>query len=175
MAKPDQSATMADINRTPPETDTSDHDSRESRGEGSTTSGGGKSMLDTAKERVAEEAQNARDAASETAREKADRLREAGEAFEEDSFARHAADQFAEQLGAAARTVRDADLAHVADDVTDFARRQPLVFFGGAAVLGFLAARMLKASERSDGGHGTEDSGPADYGTHYGSDPWETV
>jgi ElaB/YqjD/DUF883 family membrane-anchored ribosome-binding protein len=42
-----------------------------------------------------------------------------------------------------------ADDDRILRDVEDFARRQPWVFVGGSAVLGFLAARFMKASSSS--------------------------
>jgi ElaB/YqjD/DUF883 family membrane-anchored ribosome-binding protein len=42
-----------------------------------------------------------------------------------------------------------ADADRILGDVEDFARRQPWVFVGGSAVLGFLASRFMKASSRS--------------------------
>jgi cell division septum initiation protein DivIVA len=42
-----------------------------------------------------------------------------------------------------------ADGDRILGDVEDFARRQPWVFVGGSAVLGFLAARFMKASSRN--------------------------
>jgi hypothetical protein len=144
-----------------------------------------KSMLDTARDRAGEEARHARETAAGTTKETADQVREAGEAFGEDSFARAATDRVAEQLDQAARTMREADLRGVGDDLTAFARRQPLLFFGGAALLGFAAARLLKASERAD--HGTRDWDRDDWdresrsgaagttGTDpWGADPWDT-
>ncbi len=139
-------------------------------------SGDDDSMLDTAKERATSEAQNARETAAETARERAERVREAGEAFEEDSYAREATDAFADRIDQAARTIRDADLGGMADDLADFARRQPLVFFGGAALLGFAAARMLKASERADHAHDRRSYRSRIHGAEpRDDDPWRTA
>jgi ElaB/YqjD/DUF883 family membrane-anchored ribosome-binding protein len=42
-----------------------------------------------------------------------------------------------------------ADDDRILRDLEDFARRQPWVFVGGSAVLGFLAARFMKASSSS--------------------------
>ena len=44
--------------------------------------------------------------------------------------------------------MRDKDLGEVAGDVSDFARRNPLAFLGGAALLGFAGTRIARASER---------------------------
>ncbi|MXQ08120.1 hypothetical protein GQ651_09725 [Alphaproteobacteria bacterium GH1-50] len=76
-------------------------------------------------------------------------VREAGSAFDPNSFAGIAADRLAENLSHAADAVRGVDLGSVQSDLSEFARRNPLMFFGGAAVLGFMAGRMLKASERN--------------------------
>lgn len=125
----------------------------------------GKSVTEAAKERAAEEARHAREAAAETARETAEEMREAGEAFDPDSFARQITDRVAEDLSHAAQSMRSADLGNLADDLSDFARRQPALFYGGAALLGFAAARMLKASERAEQG---------DRHDYEASDPWGT-
>ncbi|MGP1356510.1 hypothetical protein, partial [Roseicyclus sp.] len=65
-----------------------------------------KSMLDTARDRAGDEARRARETAAGTAHDTAGQMREAGEAFGEDSFARAATDRVAEQLDQAARTMR---------------------------------------------------------------------
>ena len=62
--------------------------------------------------------------------------------------------QYTEQAAAGlerfSHSIRDQDFNTVVRQVEDFARRQPTVFIGSAALLGFLAARFLKSSaERS--------------------------
>jgi hypothetical protein len=52
---------------------------------------------------------------------------------------------------------RDFDQRSIGDimrSANDFAHRQPLIFFAGAALLGFMAARLMK-SEAEDPGRGT--------------------
>ena len=85
----------------------------------------------------------------------ADQIRNAGHEFGDDSYQARAADYLASNLGYAADVIRDKDLGSLADDVTMFARRNPGMFLGGAALLGFAVARMLKASERDQGGYRT--------------------
>lgn len=92
----------------------------------------------------------ARSYAASSADDTASRIREAGDAFGPDSFAHTVADRLADNLSQAASAVRDTDLGSLQQDVTEFARRNPLVFFGGAALLGFFAARLMKASERAE-------------------------
>ena len=42
--------------------------------------------------------------------------------------------------------MRDKDLGEMVGAVTDFAKRNPFVFLGGAALVGFAATRFAKAS-----------------------------
>ncbi len=48
-----------------------------------------------------------------------------------------------------ADTVRGKDLGELAGDLSAFARRNPVAFLGGAALLGFAGVRMAKASARA--------------------------
>ena len=84
----------------------------------------------------------------------AEQIRNAGHEFGDDSYQAQAAEYLASNLTQAADMIRGKDLGSLVDDVTLFARRNPALFLGGAALLGFAAARMMKASER---GH---DEGP---------------
>lgn len=45
--------------------------------------------------------------------------------------------------------LRNKNLDEIMRDAESFARQQPVVFLGAAAVAGFLAARFLKSSKRS--------------------------
>ncbi|MEM9755508.1 MAG: hypothetical protein AAF914_05925 [Pseudomonadota bacterium] len=107
-------------------------------------------MAGLARKATAEQAVAAQERAASHTSEQAERVREAGESFDAGSFAHAASERIAENLSQAAQSIRETDLSHLADDVATFARRQPLLFFGGAALLGFAAGRMLKASERAE-------------------------
>lgn len=61
--------------------------------------------------------------------------------------------QIAEGLADASDSIRNKDLGEMASDVSNFARRNPLVFLGGAALLGFAASRFVKASSHHQDGH----------------------
>jgi hypothetical protein len=79
--------------------------------------------------------------------------------------AERAANQFDDDLPQAAQYIRQAShtMSNVADnirnrevrdlvgEVTDFARRQPTLMFGGAMLLGFAALRFLKSSAPASG------------------------
>ena len=54
----------------------------------------------------------------------------------------------ASTLADASDSVREKDLAEMVDDVTGFARRNPLLFVTGAALLGFAVSRFGKATQR---------------------------
>lgn len=107
-------------------------------------------VIETARKTAAAKAEAATEAVSATARDHAERVREAGQSFDPGSFAHAATERLAENLNDAANSLRETDLAQLGDSVASFARRQPLLFFGGAALLGFAAGRMMKASERAE-------------------------
>jgi uncharacterized phage infection (PIP) family protein YhgE len=70
--------------------------------------------------------------------------------------------QAAEQIQGVADTVRERDVRELVDEVQDFARRQPTLFFGGAVVLGFAVLRFLKSTAPEAGGEFRSQSGSAD-------------
>ena len=55
----------------------------------------------------------------------------------------------ASNLADFADVVREKDLSELVDDMSGFARRNPVAFLGGAALLGFAGVRMAKASRRA--------------------------
>ncbi len=63
--------------------------------------------------------------------------------------------QIADGLADASEALRDRDLGETVADVNRFARRNPLAFLGGAALVGFAATRFAKASAESTGSTGT--------------------
>ncbi len=77
----------------------------------------------------------------------AEQIRNAGQEFGDDSYQAQAAEYLASNLSQAAEMIRGKDLGDLVGDVTLFARRNPALFLGGAALLGFAAARMMKASD----------------------------
>ena len=74
------------------------------------------------------------------------------------------ADAVAERAERLGDYMTDANADRMLRDVEDFARRQPVVFALGGAMLGFLASRFLKASSsRRYQGNGYEYRGYQDY------------
>lgn len=74
-------------------------------------------------------------------------LRTASKELREGSPQERTFGQIAESLADASDALRDKDLGTMMRDVTAFARANPLVFLGGAALVGFAATRFTKASE----------------------------
>lgn len=54
----------------------------------------------------------------------------------------------ADNLAEVADSVKGQDVSDMVGTCNDFARRNPLAFLGGAALLGFAATRFMKASDR---------------------------
>ncbi|ABD56478.1 hypothetical protein [Jannaschia sp. CCS1] len=105
----------------------------------------------TAKANATVKAEAAKEGVADRVSEQAENFRQASNAFEGNDLASDAVQYLGDNLAHAATAVRDMDLGNIQHDMTQFARRNPLVFFGGAAALGFLAARAMKASERAGG------------------------
>lgn len=73
-------------------------------------------------------------------------LRSAAEKSREGSPQERTFGQAAEALADFSDTVRNKDLGQLLSEVNTFARRNPMAFLGGAALLGFAATRFAKAS-----------------------------
>jgi len=74
------------------------------------------------------------------------------------------ADLAAGRLNDVAGYLRQQDVGRLIDDVQGVARRQPVLFLGGAFVLGFIGARFLKSSGPSpDGMSGNYGGGRGNY------------
>lgn len=70
----------------------------------------------------------------------------AAQAFDPGSIQAQAAHAVAGRLEDAARQVRSLDLEETVQEVSAFARRNPLLFLSAAALAGFAATRFLKAT-----------------------------
>jgi hypothetical protein len=65
-------------------------------------------------------------------------------------FAAQYGDKAANSLDRVARYLREQDPKRLLDDVQDFGRRQPALLIGGAFLLGFAGARLIKSSMEAD-------------------------
>ena len=76
-------------------------------------------------------------------------LREVAGDLKDGSLQERTFGQLAQGLADVSDAVREKDLSELSRDVSDFARRNPLLFFGSAALLGFAAARII-TKDRGD-------------------------
>lgn len=111
---------------------------------------------DAVHEKVDAEATRLRDTAAGRADTAADAAHAAADEFDPSSVQAEAMRHVADRIDAVAQKMRSTDIEEVARQTSDFARRNPLLFIGGAVALGFAATRFLKSSAPS----------------HARSDPW---
>lgn len=107
----------------------------------------GAAMLDAAKERAQGMAQEGVRAGADQASGVARAIHRAADDLQQDSPA--LASTIHDAAGAVddmARALRDRSPGDMLRSIEDFARRQPLVFFGAAALAGFALARFARAS-----------------------------
>ena len=73
----------------------------------------------------------------------------------------------AEQTDRVAEFLRETDAREIVHNVEEMARRQPLLFLGGAFVLGLAASRLLKAGGSGQQAQGVRQAYRSGYGTGY--------
>ena len=103
-----------------------------------------------ARARAEEFANQYRDRAAGEVSRMSSALRDASANMRDGSPQERAISHMADTMANAADAVSGKDLGSVIGDINAFARRNPTAFIGGAALLGFAAARFAKASA-SDG------------------------
>ncbi|MDC0656641.1 hypothetical protein N6L27_01360 [Leisingera sp. SS27] len=105
-----------------------------------------------AKAAVAGKLREATDAAQSQAAQEVEATADAADAaagaFAPGSVQAQAASMVAGHLEDAAHRVRSLDIEQTVEDVSAFARRNPLLFLSAAALAGFAATRFLKAHDR---------------------------
>ena len=109
-----------------------------------------------AKDRVTDEvsrqAEAGRDGVANEISDMGQALRRAAEELRSGSPQERTFGQMANTLADLSDTVRDKDLGEIVNDVSGFARRNPVGFLAGAALLGFAGTRLAKASSRNTQG-----------------------
>ena len=119
---------------------------------------------------VAEVKSQANDAKSSVADEVSDvamALRRASEDLRGGSATERTIGQIASTLADASDSLRDKDLGEIMQAASRVARNNPMLFLGGAALLGFAASRYAKASADRGTVKGMSASGPST-GNAYG-------
>lgn len=106
-----------------------------------------------AREKAAERVEAVRDTAAERVENTANAAHAAAGQFDPASLQAEAMRNVASHVEGFANRLRATDVESMARQTSDFARKNPLLFIGGAAVLGFVATRFLKSQpvDRADG------------------------
>lgn len=110
-------------------------------------------VAEQAKQTAEVQLSSQKDQAASTLHTLAESIRDGGQRMrDEQPQIASLADQAAGKIDQASSYIRDHEVRDFVREAEGFARREPLIFLGGAFALGFLAARFLKAS--SPGGNG---------------------
>ena len=110
----------------------------------------GKDAYGRISEGAAEKSEQVKDGAASEMENISSALRSAADKSRAGSPQERTFGQAAEALADFSDMVRNKDLGEMLSDVNGFARRNPLAFLGGAALLGFAATRFAKASSTPD-------------------------
>ncbi len=103
-------------------------------------------MVDTVTTEAGNYATEAKVAAADGVKDVASALRTAADDMRSGSAQERTFSQIADGLADASDAMRDKDLGEIVGVINDFAKRNPLVFLGSAALIGFAATRFAKAS-----------------------------
>jgi len=103
-------------------------------------------MADTVSTEATNYANQARDTAADEVKGVASALRTAADEMRSGSPQERSFSQLADGLADVSDSMRGKDLGEMVSDLNGFAKRNPMAFLGGAALLGFVATRFAKAS-----------------------------
>lgn len=120
-------------------------------------------VVDQAKQQTTSRLEMQKDQAAATLETVAQALRQTGQQLRDQDHAPIAgyADRAATQVERVSGYLHGRDVRQIVDETEEFARRQPVVFVGGALTLGLLAARFLKSSRRQQAMNATQDASTA--------------
>lgn len=110
--------------------------------------------VDAAKSQARTHAESAKESVASEVDSLANAMSDASNDLAEGSPQARLTGQAADHLAEVSNAIRDADLQEVVAATTRFARRNPAMFLGGAALLGFAAARFAKSSAPENEGYG---------------------
>ncbi len=100
-------------------------------------------------------AHDAKDSAADEVSGISSALNSAASEMRDGSLQQRSMSHIADRVAYASETLRDRDFGEMTQDLGTFARRNPALFLGGAALLGFAVARFAKSSEQpATGGAG---------------------
>ncbi len=110
---------------------------------------GAQGVADAVSSKAAGYANQAKETTAEEVKSVASALRSAAEDLRSGSPQERTISQIAESLADASDAVRNKDLSEMVGDLNRFAKKNPLVFLGGAVLVGFAATRFAKATSDS--------------------------
>lgn len=108
-----------------------------------------KTMVQSAKGAVSDQVDAARATAASEVDGIASALRKAADELRDDSPQSRTFRQLSTGLADFSDTIRGKDFSELTRDISAFARRNPVVFLGGAVLIGLAASRFAKASEHA--------------------------
>lgn len=106
-------------------------------------------VADNVKSDIKGRADSAKSTVADEVADVANALRAAADKTRDGSPQERTMGQIAESLADASEAIRGKDFSEMVSGVNDFARRNPAIFLGAAALIGFTAARFGKASTQS--------------------------
>ncbi len=107
-------------------------------------------LAQAARARAYEYGTQTKDHAANETTKVASALRGAAQDLDDGSVQEQLVGRMASGVADAADALRTMPVEQIGDEFTGFARRNPLAFLGGAALVGFAAARFLKASAEDE-------------------------
>ncbi|MFX0544444.1 hypothetical protein ACEWPL_002735 [Roseovarius sp. S1116L3] len=102
------------------------------------------------REEATRRAESAKSGVADEVSDVATALRKAADDMRNGSPQERTIGQIAGGLADVSDTIRDKDLGQMAEELSGFAKRNPLLFLGGVALAGFAATRFATASARRD-------------------------
>lgn len=116
---------------------------------------------DAIHDKATETAAEAQNAAADSVQSYADAASAAASRFDPDTMQAEAVRHLADRIEGFARDIRTTELDELIRNTSNFARRNPMLFIGAAAALGFVATRFLKAQPTPRyQSHGSANSDP---------------
>ena len=115
--------------------------------------------FDQAMSEVRSKADDAKDDVANEVKDVASALRRASEELRGGSAQERTLGTIASTLADASDSIRDKDMGEIAQMVSKVARENPVLFLGGAALLGFAVSRYAKATSNATGAVSKPDNG----------------
>ncbi len=104
-------------------------------------------MAQDAKSSVQQRAEAAKTHAADETDKAAEAFHDAADRMDDGSLQERVMGQIADGISTATDQLRSKDMSTAFDDLTRLARKHPVAFLGGAALLGFAVTRFAKASD----------------------------